>query len=247
MERKKRPVLFIVLIFAFVIFTTCLQAHAEGTPPPGASPAPVWVDIVAIVVVLGFVASFWVKYRLDIKGDAQREAKVSDLEKKVEDTPDKVKPVWELARFTLENYFKRNLSQVRQIFFVSVCVMIGGFAIILWGIYIAIVNPSGVKVGLISSASGILTEFISLTFMAIYRSTMSQANEYVAVLERINTVGMAVQVLDAMDNDDKASAELKNVTRVDIIRLLLTPPGARLPQPRSRIEKIKAKNATATD
>jgi hypothetical protein len=38
------------------------------------------------------------------------------------------------------------------------------------------------------------------------------------VLERINTVGMAVQILDAIPD---ASAELKNSTRAETVSLLL--------------------------
>jgi hypothetical protein len=54
-------------------------------------------------------------------------------------------------------------------------------------------------------------------FMVIYRSTMSQANGFMAVLERINTVGMAVQVLDSIEDSDPK----KNDTRAQMIGLLL--------------------------
>jgi len=176
-------------------------------------------------------------FRIGLRNEKEQKRRISALEEKVQKDPNKVKPVWDLARVTLESYFQRNLKQVRAIFYVSNLVMLAGFGVIVWGIRIAINDPNRIKIGLIASASGILTEFISLTFMAIYRSTMSQANEYVAVLERINTVGMAVQVLDSMDKQDKESAELKNVTRVDIIRLLLTPPGSPITKPRTRRSK----------
>jgi len=42
---------------------------------------------------------------------------------------------------------------------------------------------------------------IGVTFMVIYRSTMAQANQFMEVLERINTVGMAVQILDTIPNE----------------------------------------------
>jgi hypothetical protein len=58
--------------------------------------------------------------------------------------------------------------------------------------------------------------------MLIYRSTMLQATQFMSVLERINTVGMTVQILDAMGD----SPHLKDATRVDIIRLLLAHPSA---------------------
>ncbi len=176
-------------------------------------------------LVITFLLTWWAARKRLIEEEATKAADVAkqlELEKKAEAAPDKIKPVWELARFTLENYFQRNLSQVRQIFYVSVGAMIAGFLIVLLGIAIAFTDPQRLKVAIISSASGVLTQFISLTFMAIYKSTMAQANRYVAVLERINTVGMSVQVLDSMDRGDKDSLDLKNRTRVEIVTLLLT-------------------------
>ena len=66
--------------------------------------------------------------------------------------------------------------------------------------------------------SGIITEFIGVTFMAIYRSTLRQANAYMSVLERINAVGMAVQILDAIGNEEP---KLKDATRAEVAKLLL--------------------------
>src|SRR5579864_3792770 len=99
-------------------------------------------------------------------------------------------------RVKLEAYFDRNLSQVRMIFFVAVPVMVVGFAFVMWGVTLAISKPDSIKTSYIATISGIITEFIGVTFMVIYRSTMAQANQFMDVLERINTVGMAVQILD---------------------------------------------------
>ncbi len=71
----------------------------------------------------------------------------------------------------------------------------------------------------IAAISGIITEFIGVTFMVIYRSTMAQANQYVEVLERMNMVGMAVQILDAIP---EAESELKNKTRAEMVSLVLS-------------------------
>ena len=80
-------------------------------------------------------------------------------------------------------------------------------------------DRDSLKVSAIAALSGIITEFIGATFMMIYRSTMTQANQFMEVLERINTVGMAVQFLDAIPQEH---AELKNITRTEIVGLLLS-------------------------
>jgi hypothetical protein len=194
-----------------------------------------------LLTIVSALLAWWV-HRSTAKTEADRKTKLDELEKKADVEPEKLKPVWELARFTLESYFKRNLSHVRAIFYVSIAAMVAGFAIILWGIGIAVTNPNGVKISLIASASGVLTEFISLTFMAIYRSTLAQANEYVSVLERINTVGMAVQILDSMAQD---ADELKDLTRADIIRLLLSRFSSDAPPNRQIKASVKTKESGA--
>lgn len=191
--------------------------------PPQSRATSWWWDI---PLMLSTIAIWLVAFWLSKKADKLAEQKRSALEKKVETAPDKVKPAWELAQFTLERYFQRNLKQVNAIYWLSIAVMGAGFFVVVWGVRISIADPKGVTIGLIASASGILTEFISLTFMVIYRSTMSQANEYVSVLERINTVGMAMQILDSMA---EGKSELKDTTRAQIIALLLSSSPAKGP------------------
>ncbi len=172
----------------------------------------------------------------------REQSKIDNLEQKLEKEPEKSRFAWDLARIKLEAYFDRNLNQVRNIFIVAVFTMAVGFILISVGIGASIVDPSRTNIALIASASGIITQFISVTFMVIYRSTMLQATQFMSVLERINTVGMSIQILDSMD---KRAPELKDATRVDIIRLLLATPGTQfIFPPRSR---KSSKNKVATD
>lgn len=48
---------------------------------------------------------------------------------------------------------------------------------------------------MLSSGCGALLNFIGATFLVLYKSTMQQATENVAILERITAVGMSLQVL----------------------------------------------------
>jgi len=156
---------------------------------------------------------------VDRRTAAKQEKKIAQIEVRAEEAPEKTKFAWDLARVTLGAYFDRNLSQVKMIFFVAVTVMAVGFIFIIWGINLAITKPEVVKTSYIAAASGIITEFIGVTFMVIYRSTMAQANQFMEVLERINTVGMAVQILDAIPEQE---TQLKNSTRAEIVALLLS-------------------------
>ena len=103
------------------------------------------------------------------------------------------------------------------IFIVAIVVMLIGFLFVLSDVWLAIKSP-GQNTAWIVAISAIITEFIGVTFMVIYRSTMARANRYVEVLERMNMVGMAVQILDAIP---EAESELKNKTRAEMVSLVL--------------------------
>lgn len=125
---------------------------------------------------------------------------------------------WEVARIKLEAYFDRNLIQVNLVFWLAVFVMAVGFIFVLSGIFLAFRTPKDLAAPGLAAASGIITQFIGATVMVIYRSTMRQANEFMSVLERINTVGMAVNELDRIP---EALSEVKNDTRCRFVELLL--------------------------
>jgi hypothetical protein len=125
---------------------------------------------------------------------------------------------WESARIKLEAYFDRNLLQVNLVFWFAVFVMAVGFGFVLAGVVVALKNPSEAKTAALPAAAGIITQFIGATFMVIYRSTMKQANEFMSVLERINTVGMAVHELDRIPDQQE---ELKNQVRAHLVQALV--------------------------
>jgi hypothetical protein len=180
------------------------------------------VEIIIVGLMLGFpLASVYssifgsVTERNEIRALTQE--RIEKAENKAEQAPEKAKFAWELATVRLEAYFDRNLSQVSQVFWLAVVVTVTGFLFVLWAIVASLNQPQFTARAVIAGASGVITEFIGATFLVIYRSIMAQANEFIAVLERINTVGMAVQILDSIPEDQ---VELKNSTRSNLVALL---------------------------
>ena len=180
-----------------------------------------FVGILA-AAAFAFVAR-WLERNAQIKRERETEQKIQRIEKKAEDNPERVQYAWDVARIKLEEYFDKNLSQVSSIFWVGVFVMIVGFGFILFGIVRSFIDSSTIKVSYVAAAAGVVTEFIGATFMMIFRSTLQQATSYMSILDRINSVGMAVQILDSIGQDDVA---LKNSTRAEIVKMLLTRNGS---------------------
>jgi putative ubiquitin-RnfH superfamily antitoxin RatB of RatAB toxin-antitoxin module len=96
--------------------------------------------------------------------------------------------------------------------------MVSGFSIIGVGVWKIFENPQNLGPSIVAAASGILVQFIGATFLIVYKSTVSQARDYVTILERINAVGMSVQILE---NIDSAQKELRDGARVEIAKSLL--------------------------
>jgi nitrate reductase gamma subunit len=146
--------------------------------------------------------------------------RITEAETKAEKEPEKSKHAWDLARVTLESYFNKNLSQVSAIFWLSVIVMFIGFVIIVWGITQAIALPDSTLPTVVTGLAGVITELIGATFLFLYRSTMEQAVNYTKTLERINSVGMAMQILDTIPNNAKDDG-LKNSTKAIVVKMLM--------------------------
>jgi nitrate reductase gamma subunit len=179
--------------------------------------APELVTFLAIFTTGAVIFVRIFQIRAESKQTSER---LTVAESKVEREPDKARFAWDLARITLESYFNRNLRQVSAIFYLSAAVMLVGVGIITWGITQAIQRPDSTLPAVITGLSGVVTELIGATFLFLYRSTMQQAASYTRTLERINSVGMAMQILDTMPGGDTEGC-LKNNVKAEVVRMLM--------------------------
>lgn len=207
----------------FIFLTIGVGFYFVPSQETIASQIPSLLDITKIVtVIIGVIASLagFLQFKQTIDSSRKSVERIAQAESRVEAQPEKIKPAWDLARVTLESYFNRNLSQVTAIFWLSVIVMFIGFAIIIWGIAQAVQLPNSTLPAVITGMSGVITELIGATFLFIYRSTMEQAVTYTKTLERINSVGMAMQILDTIPNNAKDDG-LKNSTKATVVKMLM--------------------------
>jgi|GEM_PF-2267040 len=171
-----------------------------------------------ISVIAGLIAIVVSAYQTLLDQRA-REQKIETVEERLREHPERPQLAWDLARVKLENYLDRNLSQVRSIYWLTLLVMFCGFGFVMYGLYQASHNPEQLPVSVVAASSGVLISFIGGSFLLIYRSILAQSKEYVTVLERINAVGMAVQVIASIP---EASAELKSQTKSELAKQLLS-------------------------
>lgn len=172
-----------------------------------------------IISGIGFVIAFVISALQKTREEAQKEQKIEAVEKRVQENPKETQAAWELARIVLEKYINRNLAQVRAIFWLTSLVMMAGFTLIGIGSYQAFHDSQNFKASILTTVSGVVVSFIGGTFLVLYKSTMAQAKDYVTILERINAVGMSVQILDTLND---GGLDLKHETIADVARQLLT-------------------------
>lgn len=150
------------------------------------------------------IFGFFLYFQTEQVGSKLEERAYIFAQERHREEPNKAKPVWDMAQITLESYFNRNLSQIRWIFWLSVTVMSLGFILILYGVALGYQNPNeNWIVAAIGGVAGVITEFIGATFLFIYKSSIQQADKYAEILERMNFVGMAMQILDSIAEQDK--------------------------------------------
>jgi hypothetical protein len=218
--KQKGIVLFVGLILLVIgIGTYLIPTQKTTTLQTPATPDIITTIVGVMIGIVGTLAGF-LQFKQTLDNSRLSVKRIAQAESRVEAQPEKIKPAWDLARVTLESYFNRNLSQVTAIFWLSVTVMFIGFAIIIWGIAQAIQSPSSTLPAVITGMAGIVTELIGATFLFIYRSTMEQAVTYTKTLERINSVGMAMQILDTIPNNAKDDG-LKNSTKATVVKMLM--------------------------
>jgi hypothetical protein len=143
--------------------------------------------------------------------------KIENIVTRQDDTIDKDINVaaWELAKLRFDTYLNRNIRQIKSIYFITVGVMIAGFALIVAGIITILNNPSSpIKGPLVSVVSGIIINFIGATFMMIYQSVVKQAKSNIEILERMNLVGMSLSIVNSISDE---SIETKNLAKEKII------------------------------
>jgi hypothetical protein len=175
----------------------------------------VFVNIAGVLAAALLVAV--IIYRTALS-NADAVAHIEAVEQRARAHPEEPMAAWDLARVKLESYLNRNLLQVSWIYFLVLLIMVVGFTLVGFGIWHVYESPESFAASIVAAASGIVIQFIGATFLLIYKSTMAQARDYVTVLERINAVGMSIQILESIEG---AEPQMRNEARAQLARDLL--------------------------
>jgi hypothetical protein len=171
-----------------------------------------------ILLFISFILLLIPTYYYEILKIETTEKLINEQEKKVAENPHEPKLAWDLARSKLENYLDRNLTQLRSIFYLSAFASTMGFGLIIYGSIMVFQKESNLQASIVVAISGLVSNFIAATFLTSYKSTMEQAKDYVNVLERINAVGMSVQIIESIND---SHLQIKEETKAELSKKLI--------------------------
>lgn len=145
---------------------------------------------------------------------------LQDAKTKIDASPNKASYRWDYATLTLQNYFSKNLSQIDGIFKVSIGVMIVGFCIVVFILWMSMYQPGKIQNEVVGLITGVITEAIGALLMLVYKSTVTQALSYTKNLERTNNVGMAFAIIESVEINDN-NAEKISDAKIEISKRLI--------------------------
>ena len=179
-----------------------------------------FILLISILIIARIIIGFIISRNSEIKSDEEIEKNIDNAKMQISEKPDEIQPIWDLANYTLQKYYNKNLSQVNSIYKLSVVVMILGFALIVSILVSTVYSKVDVKLDSIGIIAGIITEFIGATFLFIYKSTVNQALHHSKSLEEINNVGMSIKIVESIEKDDKNKEKIDDA-KIEIAKKLI--------------------------
>jgi len=176
--------------------------------------------LIAIILILMSVVPGIIPRLQNLLQNPKIEEKIEEAKKKAEQEPGKSKLTWDEASARLDGEFQRNHFQVQAIFWLSIVVMVIGFAIIIWGIGLVLQYDAEIEVATIATLAGVVTEFIGATFLYMYKSTLRETSQHFETLEYMNSIGMAMQIIDTLPEGNETPS-LKEKTKAEIATALI--------------------------
>jgi hypothetical protein len=202
---------------------------------PHSATSPLGSGASLVVMAIGYLLIYIVNKINKLDDIHRRQERIEVAEQNLRENPEKPQLAWELAQARLESYLARNLSQVRSIYVLTVMVMAIGFVLIGAGAYEAFQDEEKFKAAVLSAVSGVLVSFIGGTFLVLYKATMTQAKDYVTILERINAVGMSVHILESLNDEPLKQEALAEIAKNLLQMYSVTPlKGAIKKSPRTK-------------
>jgi len=108
----------------------------------------------------------------------------------------------------LDQYYLQTQEQADKSFWISASAGIVGFIVMITGIIMMYTNVSNVQPAYVTTASGVITEFIAAVFFYLYNRTILKMSEYHQKLVITQNISLALKTADSLDGEKSKSLSL---------------------------------------
>ncbi|TBO44466.1 TRADD-N-associated membrane domain-containing protein [Pedobacter kyonggii] len=108
----------------------------------------------------------------------------------------------------LDQYYLQTQEQADKSFWISASAGIVGFIVMITGIIMMYTNASNVQPAYVTTASGVITEFIAAVFFYLYNRTILKMSEYHQKLVITQNISLALKTADSLDGEKSKSLSL---------------------------------------
>jgi hypothetical protein len=104
----------------------------------------------------------------------------------------------------LQKYYEINLAHARWSFWASLGSIIVGLVTLLFGVFMLYVKES-LQPGVIATVAGVISEFLSATFLYLYNKNLKQLNFFYEKLIKFQDTYWAMGLANSLPEDKKAA------------------------------------------
>lgn len=208
---KTRNILAIISFFFFLVSMTWMTIGTTYFPLQ-------FIEIIRIstaisgltlfIVIISYTGYSLKKYSGEEELENikhERDEIIEKISQKDNNTVDTVR----LSLNQIKEYYTINLNQAKSSYNWSVTAITFGFVLIVIGIsWLFFSDQQNLSSGLIASASGIISEFIGLTYLLMYNKSLKQLNMYFRELINIQDTLLAVEICEKLDSTEAKKIEI---------------------------------------
>lgn len=212
-QKRKNKQLLIVSLFCMLCFTATFLIIIQD-----ALNEPISLFMVLLSVVAGgFVTALFLLYLsmiFDIQESKMRRIVLEyEANNALEDTKeDMFENSIKLSYKYLDQYYLQTREQAQRGFFVTVCVAVLGAILIFIGVVAMFLDK--VAPSYITSAAGVITEFIAAIFFYLYNKTVSSMSKYHNKLVLSQNISIALRVAESLPETEKCKAKDMIITQL---------------------------------
>lgn len=192
------------VIIAVVLGVFIILHYAKVLPLANWVLVTIWV--LAVVFLLAYIGTDTEKAKAEVERIEAIKRIYLGFPESSDDKPEYFNSLVKINVENLAAYYSLVKTHTSQSFKVSLAVSVIGFVLIAVGLTIGFESDKKM-IGYISSASGVLVEFISGALFYLYNKTVRQLKEYHDSLIGVQNVLLSFRLIEST-SDDKAKAEM---------------------------------------